>query len=185
MRPSALHHAGATARDYAPLSASLVPRQRTTAAPRRRRKHQNAGHSMTAQEVTTIRGPVIRIGPSSLKSGLLALLNICSAQELINQRRPQENGPIDDDPQDIGENVLEADSFLCWWKAIKANGKLKSGRSSRQHQSRQRRLLSVVPSALIPPALAVSVCNPEALLLFLTVSFAYVDDLVYSKPHPN
>ena len=128
MRPSALHHAGATARDYAPLSASLVPRQRTTATPRRRRKHQNAGHSMTAHEVTTIRGPVIRIGPSSLKFGLLALLNIYSAQELINQSRLYENGPIDDGQQDIGENVLEADSFLCWWKAIKANGKLKSGR---------------------------------------------------------
>ena len=134
MRPSALHHAGATARDYAPLSASLVPRQRTTAAPRRRRKHQNAGHSMTAQEVTTIRGPVIRIGPSSLKLGLLAWLNIYSAQELINLSRLYENGPIDDGQQDIGENVLEADSFLCWWKAIKANGKLK-----------RDRLLSVCP----------------------------------------
>ena len=117
--------------------------------------------------------------------GLLALLNIYSAQELINQSRLYENGPIDDGQQDIGENVLEADSFLCWWKAIKANGKLKSGRSSRQHQSRQRRLLSVVPSALIPPALAVSVCNPEALLLFLTVSFAYVDNTVDNIPRPS
>ena len=83
---------------------------------------------MTAHEVATIRGPVIRIGPSSLKLGLLALLNIYSAQELINQSRPLENGPIDDGQLDIGENVLEADSFLCWWKALKANGKLKSGR---------------------------------------------------------